>query len=62
MDDDGGGTGKGLLRITLVRNVRQTDSCLVMLKGNDENLLKQVRQAAANKMRIRLAQVSCAHN
>jgi hypothetical protein len=57
--DGDDGMSKGL-RLTLVRNVRHTDSCLVLLKGNglEGNLLKQVRQAAATKMRIRLSQVS----
>jgi len=54
------GPNKGL-RLTLVRNVRHTDSSLVLLKGNEGSLLKQVKQAAANKMRIRLSQVSYAH-
>ena len=63
MDESKGDGDEGMskgLRITLVRNVRHTDSCLVLLKGNglEGNLLKQVRQAAANKMCIRLSQVS----
>ena len=60
--EDGADDGPSkVLRLTLVRNVRHTDSCLVLLKGIEGSLLKQVRQAAANKMRIRLSQVSYAH-
>lgn len=53
--EDGDDSKRKGLRLTLVRNARHTDSCLVLLKGDDEsgNLLKQIRQAAANKMRIR---------
>lgn len=59
--EDGADDGPSkVLRLTLVRNVRHTDSCLVLLKGIEGSLLKQVRQAAANKMRIRLSQVSYA--
>lgn len=61
--EDGDDSKRKGLRLTLVRNARHTDSCLVLLKGDDEsgNLLKQIRQAAANKMRIRPFKVICSH-
>lgn len=54
---EGKKTNKKKLRITLVRNVRRTDSRVVLLL-QDGSLLHQARQAASDKLRIPHSQVS----
>jgi hypothetical protein len=54
---EGKKSNKKKLRITLIRNVRRTDSRVVLLL-QDGSLLHQARQAASDKLRIPHSQVS----